>query len=175
MCVCTYILCGSFKPIFFGRTFCVRWLSFWGNGSEDHNNDLAEVSYEFSNMAYFALKSFCIILQTFWQISCKNSKIKRSYIVFWNLWKCFFFSDDTLGRNRLLVIGKIVVGDFLDQMNWHDIRDRTVGSNLTGIFFQYTCLVWLKKYMMLARVIRGSKYFFFNQTSIALERLIYFE
>ena len=39
----------------------------------------------------------------------------------------FFFSDDTLGRNRLLVIGKIAVGDFLDQMNWPDIRDHIVG------------------------------------------------
>ena len=41
------------------------------------------------------------------------------------------------------MIGKIAVGDFLDQMNWHDIRDRIVGSNLTGIFFSIhlSCLV----------------------------------
>jgi hypothetical protein len=47
------------------------------------------------------------------------------------IWKLIW--DDTQERNPLLVIGKIAVGDFLDQMNWHDIRDRTVGSNLTGV------------------------------------------
>ena len=51
----------------------------------------------------------------------------KTILYYFEIYGNVFFSDDTQGRNRLLVIGKIVVGDFLDQMNWQDIRDRIVG------------------------------------------------